>query len=89
LDSHDLAIERVKTRVIEGGHDIPKPVIIRRYYAGLKNLFSLHIPICDYWMVFDNSRLHSELIAEGYSDKELEVKNIRNFEIIKSKAQDD
>lgn len=31
LDSPDLAIERVKTRVIEGGHNIPEPVIIRRY----------------------------------------------------------
>ncbi|MBN2259857.1 MAG: zeta toxin family protein [Clostridiales bacterium] len=33
LDSVDLAIERVKTRVLEGGHNIPKQVIIRRYYA--------------------------------------------------------
>lgn len=89
LDSYDLAIERVKIRVVEGGHDIPKPVIIRRYYGGLKNLFNLYIPICDYWMIFDNSTLHSELIAEGYTDKELEIKNFRNFEIVKSKAQDD
>lgn len=89
LDSQDLAIERVKTRVIEGGHNIPIPIIIRRYYAGLKNLFRLYIPICDYWMIFDNSRLHSELIAEGYADKEIDIKNIRNFEIIKGKARND
>ncbi len=75
--------------MIEGGHDIPKQVIIRRYYAGLKNLFHLYIPICDYWMIFDNSRLHSELIAEGYSDNEIDIENIRNFEIIKGKARDD
>lgn len=89
LDSHELAIERVKTRVIEGGHDIPEPVIIRRYNAGLKNLFTLYIPICDYWMIFDNSRLHSALIAEGYTNKEQDIKNIRTFETIKSKTQDD
>lgn len=88
LDSHDLAIERVKTRVNEGGHDIPKPVIIRRYYAGLRNLFNLYIPISDYWMIFDNSRLHSDLTAEGYTDKEIDIKNNRNFDIIKGKAQD-
>lgn len=89
LDSEDLAIERVKARVLEGGHNIPKPVIIRRYFAGLRNLFKLYTPICDYWMLFDNSRLHSELIAEGYFDNEVEIKNIRTFETIKSKIQDD
>jgi predicted ABC-type ATPase len=89
LDSVELAIERVKTRVKEGGHDIPRQVIIRRYYAGLGNLFKLYIPVCDYWMLFDNSRLHSELIAEGYLDIEHEIKNIRTFEMIKNKIQDD
>lgn len=89
LDSENLAIERVKTRVLEGGHDIPELVIIRRYLAGLRNLFKLYTPICDYWMLFDNSKLHSELIAEGYHDKEIEIKNIRTFETIKNKIQDD
>jgi len=40
-------------------------------------------------MLFDNSRLHSELIAEGYMDIEHEIKNIRTFEMIKNKIQDD
>ena len=89
LDSPDLAIERVKIRVIEGGHDIPIPVIIRRYYAGLKNLFELYIPICDYWMIFNSSLSASDLIAEGYSDKEIDIKNIRTFETIKKLSQHD
>jgi len=55
LDSVELAIERVKTRVIEGGHNIPSMVITRRYHSGLSNLFSIYIPICDYWMIFNNS----------------------------------
>ena len=41
LNSVDLAIKRVKTRVDEGGHNIPNEVIRRRYIAGLKNLFQL------------------------------------------------
>ena len=89
LDSYDLAIERVKTRVFEGGHDIPKPVIIRRYDAGLRNLFKLYIPICDYWMLFDNSRPDLKLVAEGYTDQEITIKNSRTFSIIKDKAQGD
>ena len=89
LDSVDLAIERVKTRVLEGGHDIPKAVIIRRYYSGLKNLFDLYIPICDYWMIFNNSKSPSELLAEGYSDKDIDVKNILTFDIIKQLSRHD
>ena len=64
-------------------------MIIRRYCAGIRNLFKLYIPICDYWMLFDNSKLHSELIAEGYLGNEVDIKNIRTFETMKSKIQDD
>jgi len=41
LNSPELAIERVKTRVLEGGHDIPINTIIRRYDLGIKNMFNL------------------------------------------------
>ena len=84
LDSVDLAIERVKTRVLDGGHNIPKPVIIRRYYSGLSNLFNLYIPICDYWMIFNNSVAPSELIAEGYLNGEMEIRKSDTFEQIKN-----
>lgn len=83
LDTVELAIERVKTRVIEGGHNIPNHVIVRRYYSGLNNLFNIYIPICDYWMVFNNSTSPSVLIAEGYSDKDIDIKIINTFETLK------
>ena len=38
LDSIELAIERVQTRVREGGHNIPANIIQRRYISGIKNL---------------------------------------------------
>lgn len=89
LDSVELAIERVRTRVLEGGHNIPEKVIRRRYYSGLKNLFEIYIPICDYWMLFNNSASPSELIAEGYKDKDLEIKNFSNFTTIEKLARYD
>lgn len=89
LDSVELAIERVKTRVLEGGHNIPNMVITRRYHSGLSNLFSIYIPICDYWMIFNNSVSPSELIAEGYSNKDIDIKNISIFDTIKSLSQND
>ena len=86
LDSAELAIERVRTRVLEGGHNIPEKIIRRRYYSGLKNLFNIYIPVCDYWMLFNNSVSPSELIAEGYKDKDMEIKNFSNFTTIKKLA---
>jgi predicted ABC-type ATPase len=83
LDSVDLAVERVKNRVLEGGHDIPNEVIYRRYYAGLINLFRLYLPISDYWMIFNNSSLPAALIAEGYKNNVSEIKNSATFATIK------
>ncbi|PKP19144.1 MAG: zeta toxin [Bacteroidetes bacterium HGW-Bacteroidetes-21] len=73
LNSTDLAIERVKTRVLEGGHNIPSNIIKRRYYNGIKNLFKLYISISDYWMIIDNSENPFKLIADGESDKDKNI----------------
>ena len=88
LDSVELAIERVKTRVAEGGHDIPEKVIRRRYYSGIKNLFDLYIPVCDYWMITNNSTPNLELIAEGNYETINKIENNRIFKLMKSLKND-
>lgn len=40
LNNVELAKERVKIRVKEGGHNIPEDIIERRYFKGIKNLSS-------------------------------------------------
>jgi predicted ABC-type ATPase len=47
LNSIDLAIDRVRIRVSEGGHYIENHVIKRRYLRGIKNLFEIYLPIVD------------------------------------------
>lgn len=74
LNSPELAMTRVKTRVKEGGHNIPAEVIERRYYTGLKNLFHLYIPIVNNWLLVDNSGEEFQVIAEG-SENETIIKN--------------
>lgn len=83
LSSPELAIERVKERVSEGGHDIPKDVIIRRYINGLKNLFELYIPVVDEWMVLDNSLKNHLLIAQSDKNKNPEITDLEKWEKIK------
>ena len=68
LDSIELAIERVGIRVKEGGHDIPKNVIARRYERGLNHLFNLYLPIVDEWSMVNNSKKGFSTIARGSID---------------------
>ncbi len=65
-----MAIERVQQRVESGGHSIPEDVIRRRYDRGRRNLTSLYLPLCDSWIVYDNSRDTIRLIAEGSGEGE-------------------
>ncbi|MCD4678995.1 MAG: zeta toxin family protein [Bacteroidales bacterium] len=83
LDSIELALKRVETRVIEGGHNIPEDVIKRRYISGIKNLFELYVPICNYWMIFDNSNPTIELIAEGSYDKDIVINDRHKYDLMK------
>lgn len=69
LQSIELAKERVKTRVIEGGHDIPSNVIERRYVKGVKNLFDIYLNIVDGAFIFDNSIGRHQLIAQKTVDE--------------------
>lgn len=84
LQTIDLAKERVAKRVLAEDHDIPKDVIQRRYINGIKNLFSIYIPIVDELMIFDNSQMKSELIASKSTMSSLIVLNEQKFNFLKS-----
>ena len=64
LNSVELAKERVKSRVKEGGHHIPGDVIERRYKKDIQNLFDIFLPLADKAFIFDNSYGKHELIAK-------------------------
>jgi predicted ABC-type ATPase len=63
LNSIDLAKDRVKQRVLEGGHFIDENTISRRYKNGIRNLFEIYVPICDITLIYDNSQPLPQLIA--------------------------
>lgn len=74
LPSPEQAIQRVKFRVSQGGHNIPEDVIRRRYANGLFNLFEIYMPLCDYWCMYDNSGINgAKTIAYGTKDKERHI----------------
>ena len=88
LDSVELAIERVKTRVSEGGHGIPTDIITRRYFSGLNNFLNLYLDQVDYWMLINISKTDLELIAEGRKELGNQIHNIETWNIIKRFVND-
>jgi predicted ABC-type ATPase len=84
LKNPELAKERVKTRVLEGGHNIPEDIIERRYYKGIKNLFKIYLSIVDQALIFDNSEGNHNLIAEMSISEELIILNHNKFNELKN-----
>ena len=84
LKNPELAKERVKTRVLEGGHNIAEDVIERRYYKGIKNLFEIYLSIVDQALIFDNSEGKHNLIAEISATEELNIINEVKFNELKN-----
>ncbi len=80
LPTPEQAVMRVARRVSQGGHNIPKDVIYRRYYAGLKNLFQLYMPVVDFWSLYDNNTCPTMRIASGWRKGErMEVNDAEHF----------
>lgn len=78
LPSAEMAVYRVRSRIREGGHAIPEEVIHRRYSAGLKNLLTLYLPLCDNVVIYDNSYHLGNtsaltVIAEKINNKTLNI----------------
>jgi predicted ABC-type ATPase len=79
----ELAKERVKTRVKEGGHNIPNDIIERRYLKGIKNLFDIYLEIVDGALIFDNSYGKHELIAQKFENEKTTVLDTEKFNRLK------
>lgn len=74
LPGADLAVERVASRVRQGGHDVPEPIVRRRYVSGLRNFFSLYRSVADTWQMLDNSVVSGpRLIATGRAGQSAHV----------------
>lgn len=84
LPTPEQAIERVATRVREGGHNIPSDVIRRRYANGIKNLTALYIPLCNYWAIYDNSSADEQIriIALGGKDITTHIEDTLSYKTI-------
>lgn len=84
LPDAEMAVARVANRVRQGGHDIPEPVIRRRFEAGLRNFFRLYAPLVSCWHLYDGSRLPPQRIASA-ADGVFEVHEVDKFQTIQAR----
>jgi predicted ABC-type ATPase len=68
LENPDSNISRVKNRVLNGGHHIPKDDIIRRYYRSKKLFYEVYKDMVDSWSFYYNS---NEIFEEIANDDEI------------------
>ncbi|MCQ2118334.1 MAG: zeta toxin family protein [Bacteroidales bacterium] len=79
LASPEVAIGRVRARVEAGGHEIDEETIRRRYWTGLHYLFREYIPICDRWILADNTSIPFTIVAEGGKEEGFTIKDTEKF----------
>lgn len=65
LQDADLAV----ARVAQGGHDVPEPVIRRRFTEGWWNFRNVYRELVDSWRPYDNSRGQAVLLQESVHDE--------------------
>ena len=70
LGSQELCIERIKSRVMQGGHNIPDADVIRRFNRGLIKFWYKYSWIVDNYNIFFNNEFYDfKLILSGVKEK--------------------
>jgi len=59
----ELSLSRIRDRVLEGGHNVPEPIVRRRHERSIKNFLQIYRSQVDYWTLFDNSGRAPAMIA--------------------------
>lgn len=55
LDSPEISLKRIASRVAQGGHDMPRADVLRRFKRGRVNFEADYRPLADAWWVHNAS----------------------------------
>lgn len=65
LDNPILCENRIKIRVLNGGHNIPKEDIQRRFYRSKENFLNIYKDLVNEWNLFYNGSSEYILVAQS------------------------
>lgn len=80
LDNTETCIERIKERVLKGGHHIPDEDVIRRYSRSIYNFWEIYKNNADNWILLYNSEEKFQEVALGQGDNFI-INNSRLFNV--------
>ncbi len=69
LDNPEIAIDRIKTRVRNGGHFVPAQDVRRRFYRGKNNFWNIYKDLANYWEIYHNGDYGFVQVATGEAGK--------------------
>lgn len=69
VPSPAFSVSRIRERVLKGGHDVPEPVILRRFDRSIRNFFVKYRQLGDSWILFDNTEYTPKVMAYETSGK--------------------
>jgi predicted ABC-type ATPase len=69
IASPALAMDRVASRVRQGGHDIPDKDLLRRYTRSWEYFEQIYRSLADKWLVYDNSGSAPRLMERSQRSK--------------------
>ncbi|WP_128544698.1 zeta toxin family protein [Larkinella soli] len=84
LESVEVAKARVAIRVAKGGHSIPPEIIERRYHRSLVNPGKLYIPLCDQYLIVNNSGTEPDFVMQGGMGAKPDVFNQQIWDALKA-----
>lgn len=65
LPNSEIAIARVRQRLLEAGHDLPVETIRCRFHAGCRNFETIYRHLADEWVMYDNWGGEPVVMAQG------------------------
>lgn len=79
LKSPQLALRRIAARVRQGGHDVPRADVLRRFERGWEHFDRIYRPLADAWAVYDNSGESPKLLESVATRKPVQAKKAEVF----------
>lgn len=69
LENPVVCIERIKERVLNGGHHVPDEAVIRRFYRSKNNFWHMYKTLANKWFLIFNSELSFKEFCIGSFEK--------------------
>jgi len=85
--SVELALARIRERVLRGGHDVPEGVVRRRFDRSIRNFLTRYRPLADSWNLYDNTSTTPKIIA-SHEQGQLRIVETKRYNDLISAAEE-